>query len=63
MGTRASHIPVVWFSLARQGAFDSFTHEHLPRTKYDIIVDETSNKPEEQAFEVQFHSYLALISS
>ncbi|KAF8177674.1 hexokinase [Pholiota molesta] len=33
------------------GAFDSFTHEHLPRTKYDIIVDETSNKPEEQAFE------------
>ena len=35
-----------------QGAFDSFKHEHLPRTKYDIIVDETSNKPGEQAFEV-----------
>ncbi|KAF9531097.1 hexokinase [Crepidotus variabilis] len=33
------------------GAFDSFEHEHLPRTKYDIIVDETSNKPNEQAFE------------
>ena len=35
-----------------QGAFDSFQHEHLPRTKYDQIVDETSNKPGEQAFEV-----------
>ncbi|KAF8064993.1 hexokinase [Lyophyllum atratum] len=33
------------------GAFDSFEHEHLPRTKYDTIVDETSNKPHEQAFE------------
>ncbi|KAF9460389.1 hexokinase [Collybia nuda] len=33
------------------GAFDSFAHEHLPRTKFDIIVDETSNKPGEQAFE------------
>ncbi|KAF5384407.1 hypothetical protein D9615_003448 [Tricholomella constricta] len=33
------------------GAFDSFDHEHLPRTKYDTIVDETSNKPGEQAFE------------
>lgn len=33
------------------GAFDSFQHEHLPRTKYDIIVDESSNKPGEQAFE------------
>ncbi len=32
-----------------QGAFDSFEHEHLPRTKYDITVDETSNKPGEQA--------------
>jgi hexokinase len=35
-----------------QGAFDSFEHEHLPRTKYDTIVDESSNKPGEQAFEV-----------
>ncbi|KAJ7092868.1 hexokinase [Mycena belliarum] len=33
------------------GAFDSFKHEHLPRTKYDAAVDETSNKPGEQAFE------------
>ncbi|TEB32755.1 hexokinase [Coprinellus micaceus] len=33
------------------GAFDSFEHEHLPRTKYDIIIDESSNKPAEQAFE------------
>ncbi|KZT26031.1 hexokinase [Neolentinus lepideus HHB14362 ss-1] len=33
------------------GAFDSFEHEHLPRTKYDQIVDETSNKPGEQAYE------------
>ena len=37
----------------QQGAFDSFTHENLPRTKYDQIVDETSNKPQEQAFEVR----------
>ena len=36
------------------GAFDSFTHENLPRTKYDQIVDETSNKPGEQAFEVRY---------
>lgn len=35
-----------------QGAFDSFEHENLPRSKYDIIVDETSNKPGQQAFEV-----------
>ncbi|KAF8743553.1 hypothetical protein AX14_002105 [Amanita brunnescens Koide BX004] len=33
------------------GAFDSFEHEHLPRTKYDVIVDQNSNKPSEQAFE------------
>ncbi|KXN81350.1 Hexokinase-2 [Leucoagaricus sp. SymC.cos] len=33
------------------GAFDSFEHEHLPRSKYDIIVDESSNKPHEQSFE------------
>jgi hexokinase len=41
-----------------QGAFDSFTHEHLPRTRYDLVVDGTSNKPGEQAFEVR-----ALIAS
>jgi hexokinase len=40
-----------------QGAFDSFKHEHLPRTKYDIVVDETSNKPGEQAFEVDTHAH------
>jgi hexokinase len=39
-----------------QGAFDSFEHEHLPRTKYDAIVDETSNKPGEQAFEVRLNA-------
>ncbi|TNY17550.1 hexokinase-domain-containing protein [Rhodotorula diobovata] len=33
------------------GAFDSTTHEHLPRTPYDVHIDETSNKPGEQAFE------------
>ncbi|KAF8336507.1 hexokinase [Cantharellus anzutake] len=33
------------------GAFDSFTHQHLPRTKYDKQVDTESNKPGEQAFE------------
>jgi len=33
------------------GAFDSSTHEHLPQTKYDMMVDEASNKPGEQAFE------------
>jgi len=33
------------------GAFDSETKEYLPRTKYDIEIDETSNKPGEQAFE------------
>jgi hypothetical protein len=36
-----------------QGAFDSFGHEHLPRTKYDANVDETYKKPGEQAFEVR----------
>ena len=34
-----------------QGAFDSFEHENLPRTKYDQIIDESSNKVGEQAFE------------
>ncbi|KAH9835019.1 hexokinase [Rhodofomes roseus] len=33
------------------GAFDSFEHENLPRTKYDQTIDEQSNKPGEQAFE------------
>ncbi|ORX36465.1 hexokinase-domain-containing protein [Kockovaella imperatae] len=33
------------------GAFDSFDHQHLPRTKYDIQIDEASNKPGEQSFE------------
>lgn len=33
------------------GAFDSEHHEHLPRTKYDIAIDEESNKPGQQAFE------------
>ncbi|PFH48937.1 hypothetical protein AMATHDRAFT_64312 [Amanita thiersii Skay4041] len=33
------------------GAFDSFEHEHLPRSKYDITIDQSSNKPGEQAFE------------
>lgn len=46
--------------LVFQGAFDSFEHEHLPRTKYDIIVDETSNKPGEQSFEVR-HGYVCFI--
>ena len=32
-------------------SFDSETKEYLPRTKYDIEIDETSNKPGEQAFE------------
>lgn len=32
-------------------SFDSGTNEYLPRTKYDITIDETSNKPGEQAFE------------
>lgn len=33
------------------GAFDSFKHEHLPRTKFDAEIDQQSNKPGEQAFE------------
>src|SRR6188768_2492459 len=43
----------IYWHFHLKGAFDSFEHEHLPRTKYDIIVDETSNKPGEQAFEVR----------
>jgi hexokinase len=31
--------------------FDSEHHEVLPRTKYDVIIDDTSNKPGQQAFE------------
>ncbi|EAU83892.2 hexokinase [Coprinopsis cinerea okayama7 len=33
------------------GAFDSHNHEHLPRTKYDISIDESSSKPGQQTFE------------
>ena len=33
------------------GAFDSFKHQYLPRTKYDEQIDLQSNKPHEQAFE------------
>lgn len=33
------------------GAFDSFDHKHLPRTRYDEVIDLTSNKPHEQAYE------------
>ena len=33
------------------GAFDSEKHEVLPRTQYDVTIDETSNKPGQQAFE------------
>jgi hexokinase len=38
-------------STGEWGAFDSEKLEVLPRTKYDNIIDETSNKPGEQAFE------------
>lgn len=34
-----------------RGAFDSSTGEHLPRTKYDHIIDQSSNKPGEQLYE------------
>ncbi|KAH7057451.1 hexokinase [Auriculariales sp. MPI-PUGE-AT-0066] len=33
------------------GAFDSFTHANLPRTRFDEAVDRQSNKPGEQSFE------------
>lgn len=49
---RSSRVP--WCPLtSSRGAFDSTTHEHLPQTPYDIIIDETSNKPGEQRFEKQ----------
>ena len=35
------------------GAFDSFTHANLPRTRFDAQVDKESNKPGEQSFEVR----------
>ena len=38
-------------SLIYKGAFDSEKVEVLPRTKYDTEIDETSNKPGQQAFE------------
>lgn len=37
--------------ISAQGAFDSFEHTTLPRTKYDTELDQASNKPGEQAFE------------
>ncbi len=46
-----------------KGAFDSFEHEHLPRTKYDQIIDEKSNKPGEQAFEVRPRHITACVRS
>ena len=53
MGCVFRRLPITLsLTFYQQGAFDSFEHEHLPRTKYDIIVDERSNKPGEQAFEV-----------
>ena len=53
MGCVARRLPVTLsLTFYSQGAFDSFEHEHLPRTKYDVDVDESSNKPGEQAFEV-----------
>ena len=33
------------------GAFDSFDSKFLPRTKHDVTIDLTSNKPKEQVFE------------
>ncbi|KDN42395.1 putative hexokinase [Tilletiaria anomala UBC 951] len=33
------------------GAFDSFDSKYLPRTKYDLHIDLTSNKPKEQVYE------------
>jgi hexokinase len=35
-----------------QGFFDSFEQKHLPRTRYDVIIDEMSHKPGEQPYEV-----------
>ena len=60
MGASLAASPVIGLNRGTilQGAFDSFEHEHLPRTKYDAIVDETSNKPHEQAFEVFTCSYI-----
>lgn len=53
----ATHYSMLSLLTIIQGAFDSDEHEHLPRTKYDIIVDETSNKPGEQAFEVSWWTF------
>lgn len=54
MGVELSHtLKHLRLTHSHQGAFDSFKHEHLPRTKYDNVVDESSNKPGEQAFEVE----------
>ncbi|CAD6585379.1 MAG: hexokinase A, partial [Tremellales sp. Tagirdzhanova-0007] len=44
------------------GAFDSFEYLHLPRTKYDIIIDEVSNKPGEQACTLSCTAFEKLIA-
>lgn len=49
--TRFELSPASFLSPGEWGAFDSFKHEYLPRTKYDAIIDESSNKPHEQSFE------------
>lgn len=33
------------------GAFDSYQPQYLPRTKYDVEIDLTSNKPTQQVYE------------
>ena len=52
------------FTSCEWGAFDStgknkdeeFGGQSLPRTPYDIRIDEESNKPGEQAFEKVFRA-------
>jgi hexokinase len=51
MGEQVPITSIKFLRLLLQGAFDSDFHEHLPRTKYDIQIDESSNKPGEQSFE------------
>ncbi len=48
------HVTLVFPQMAincEWGAFDSDRHENLPRTAYDITIDQTSNKPGKQAYE------------